>query len=157
MNIQERKNLAFRLISAFLILCDLGFVGFVCSYVFVTKNQNQLVSIIACVAAALMMIFEIVFILRGWKKDSAMYKIAFNHNQTINNVPLIAVSVFCVFGIGLIVMGTLLNVLKHYEPNLSASLSILEIAVYLVTNCLIYYLYVFMFKKREVNLKDLIK
>ena len=34
---------------------------------------------------------------------------------------------------------------------------IMAIAVYLMVNCLVYYLFVIMFKKRELNLKDLIK
>ena len=103
------------------------------------------------------MIFEIIFILKGWKKESQIYKIAFNTNERINNVPLIAISVFFVFGLGLIILSTLLNVYKHYEPNISTSFSILNIAIYLVINCLIYYLYCFMYKKREVNLRSLIK
>ena len=157
MNIEERKNLTFRLVSAFMILLDLGFDAYVASYLFVTPSQNQIVSIVACLFAAVMMIFEIIIILRGWKKESAMYKIAFNPNGRVNNVPLIAVSIFCAFGVGLIIMGSLLNVMKHVEPNVSSSLSILVIAVYLVTNCLIYYFYCLMFKKREVKLEDLIK
>ena len=157
MNIEERRNLAHRLTSASLILLNLGFVGYCLYFIATSPSQNQIISIIACVFAALMMIFEIVLLLKGGKKESALYKIAFNPNGNINNVPLIAVSVFCFFGVGLIVLGTLLNVLKHVEPNISSSLVILLVAVYLVSNCLIYYLYCIMFKKREFKLEDLLK
>ena len=157
MNAAERKIVSFRLISSFMILLNLGFAAFVMYYNIVTVTKNQTVNIVSCVFSSLLMIFEIVFILRGWKKESQIYKIAFNRNERINNVPLIMVSVFFVMGLGLILLSTLLNVYKHFEPNISTSFSILNIAIYLCVNCLIYYLYCFMYKKREVNLKSLIK
>ena len=157
MNAAERKIVSFRLISSFLILLNLGFAIFVMYYSIINISQNQTVNIVSCVFSSLLMIFEVIFILKGWKKESQMYKIAFNTNERINNVPLIAISVFFVFGLGLIILSTLLNVYKHFEPNISTSFSILNIAIYLVVNCLIYYLYCLMYKKREVNLRSLIK
>ena len=157
MNASERKIVTFRLISSFMILLNLGFTIFVMYYSITNISQNQTVNIVSCVFSSLLMIFEIIFILRGWKKESQIYKIAFNTNERINNVPLIAISVFFAFGLGLIILSTLLNVYKHFEPNISTSFSILNIAIYLVINCLIYYLYCLMYKKREVNLRSLIK
>lgn len=157
MNVSERKIVTFRLISSFMILLNLGFTIFVMYYSITNISQNQTVNIVSCVFSSLLMIFEIIFILRGWKKESQIYKIAFNTNERINNVPLIAISVFFVFGLGLIILSALLNVYKHFEPNISTSFSILNIAIYLVINCLIYYLYCLMYKKREVNLRSLIK
>ena len=153
----ERRNIAYRLTSSFIILLNLSFVGYCLAFICTSPNQNQIISIIACIFAALMMIFEIVILLKGWKKELALYKICFNPNDNINNVPLVAVSVFATFGVGLIVLGTLLNIFKHEEPNISSSLVILIVAVYLVSNCLIYYLYVLMFKKRKFKLEDLLK
>ena len=157
MNAAERKIVSFRLISSFMILLNLGFAIFVMYYSITNISQNQTVNIVSCVFSSLLMIFEVIFILKGWKKESQMYKIAFNTNERINNVPLIVISVFFVFGLGLIILSTLLNVYKHFEPNISTSFSILNIAIYLVVNCLIYYLYCLMYKKREVNLRSLIK
>lgn len=157
MNASEKKIVTFRLISSFMILLNLGFTIFVMYYSITNISQNQTVNIVSCVFSSLLMIFEIIFVLRGWKKESQIYKIAFNTNESINNVPLIAISVFFVFGLGLIILSALLNVYKHFEPNISTSFSILNIAIYLVINCLIYYLYCLMYKKREVNLRSLIK
>ena len=157
MNFQERKNVIFRLISAAAILLVLGYDVYIAIYIFGSHNKNQVVSSIGCCLAALMMIFEIYIILRGWKKENGLYKICFNPNDKINNVPLIAVSVFGVFGIGLIILGVLLNVMKHEEPYITSSLIIILVAIYLVTNVLIYYFYVIMFKKREIKLEDFIK
>ena len=153
----ERRNLAYRLTSSFIILLNLGFDGFCMAFILMSPSENQVVSIIACIFAALMMIFEIVLFLRGGKKELALYKIAFNPNDNINNVPLVAVSVFAAIGVGFIVLGSLLNVYRHVEPNISSSFVILLVAVYLVSNCIIYFLFCLMFKKRKFKLEDLLK
>lgn len=157
MNFQERKNLIFRLISTTMLAGVLGFDIYVFIYIVLHKSSNQIISIIGCVFAFLMILFESILLLRGWTKESALYKIAFNPNQKLNNVPFIAVIIATLFGLGFIILGTLLNVLKHEEPFITSSFVILIIATYLLTNCLIYFLYCFMFKKREINLKDFIK
>lgn len=157
MNSSERKVVTFRLISAFLLLLSLGFVGYVFSYVIMTDSSNKVVSIITCVVASLFMILEIIGVLYRWRKESYLYRIAFNNNETINNIPLIPIGIFFLFGTGLIIMGAVLNVTKDSEPFISTSLIVIAVGLYVVLNCFIYYLYVFMYKKREVNLKDLIK
>lgn len=157
MNSSERKVVTFRLISAFLILLSLGFVGYVFSYVIMTDSSNKVVSIITCVVASLFMVLEIIGVLYRWRKESYLYRIAFNNNETINNIPLIPIGIFFLFGTGLIIMGAVLNVTKDSEPFISTSLIVIAVGLYVVLNCFIYYLYVFMYKKREVNLKDLIK
>lgn len=157
MNFQERKNVIFRLISSAMILLTFGFDIFIAIYVFSTKSRNQIMAAVGCILAGLMMIFEIFIILRGWRKENGLYKIIFNPNDKINNVPLIAVSIFALFGVGLIILGTLLNIYRHEEPFITSSFIILLVAVYLIVNTLIYYLYAIMFKKREIKLEDFIK
>ena len=157
MNFRERKNVLFRLISATLVLGSLGFDIFVLIYVFTHKSNNQIVSAIGCILAALMMIFECVLLLRGWNKENALYKIAFNPNEKLNNVPFIAVCVATVFGTGLTILGSLLNVLKHEEPFITSSFVIILVAIYLLVNCLIYFLFCIMYKKRKIKLEDFIK
>lgn len=157
MNFVEKKNLIFRLVAIFLIFLDLGFAGFVCSHVFVVWTQNQIISIVAVVFAALMMIFEVVILFKGWNKENSLYKIAFNQNGRLNNVAFTAVIVFTVLGVGLTLLGTLLNIIAHYEPNISISYVILTASIFLLTNCIIYYIYCLMFRIREIDLKDFIK
>ena len=157
MNFQERKNLIFRLISVLLISGALVFDIFIAIYIFSHKSSNQIVSGIGCILAALMMIFESILILRGWAKENVLYKIAFNPNGKLNNVPFIAVWVATVFGVGLTILGSLLHYFRHEEPFITSSYVILLVAIYLLVNCLSYFLYCFMFKKREIKLEDFIK
>ena len=145
-NIIERRNLTY-----------LGFVAYVLSFVFRSPSQNQTLTLIGCFFAATLMMIEIFLLLRGGKKDIELYKVFFNPNGRINNIPVVFFSVFCGLGVGFVVLGTCLYFLKHFEPNLTISLFILVVAVYLISNCLIYYLFLIMFKKREFKLEDLIK
>ena len=157
MNVLERRNLTYRILASLVILLNLGFVGFCMSYVAVTPTRDQTITLIGCVFAAVLMIGEIVLLLRGGKQEPLLYKVFFNPNGRLNNVPLVFISVFCVIGVGLLLLGTLLNVFRHFEPNITISLFVLLVAVYLISNCLIYYLFCIMFKKKEFKLEYLIK
>lgn len=157
MNIEERRNLTFRLIAISIVILNIGFVVWTCVHLFTTESQNQIISIIAAIFAFLMMVFEIVIFIRGKTKESALYKIAFNPNGNINNVPLFALGVFSLFGIGFLVLGSILYVAKPGEPYTTSALTILTVAVYLLSNIIIYFLYVWMFRKRPFSVKDLLK
>ena len=157
MNFIERKNLGFRLGAVFALMLNLGFDIFALIYVIQFASEHKIISIIACIFAALLMIFESVLLLMGGKKESALYKIAFNPNGRLNNVPFFGVLIFTIFGLGLLILGIILNVVTHYEPNVSISFIILVVAVYLVTNCLIYDSYCLLFRNRKIRLEDFIK
>ena len=157
MNFIERKNLGFRLAAVFAILLNLGFDIFAFIYIYKFANENKILSMIACLFAALLMIFESVLLLMGGKKESALYKIAFNPNGRLNNVPFFGVLIFTFFGVGLTILGIILNVVTHYEPNVSISFIILVVSAYLLTKCLIYEFYCLLFKNRKIKLEDFIK
>lgn len=153
----ERRNILYRLLSVGLILCSLGLDAFAFIKVLEFNATDKILTLVALVMAAVFTILEIVVILKGWKKDSNLYKIAFNENMTINNFPLIAVSVGSAFGLGLLIMSVVVYFTREEMNTKNAMIIIMAIAVYLMVNCLVYYLFVIMFKKRELSLKDLIK
>ena len=158
MNVQERKNLTYRLFAALILIINVGMI----SYAFVTvlsEEKDQLfLDVLTLCVTSLFLVFELVMILRGWKKESNLFKIGFNDNGKLNNVPLIAVIVGNAFGLGLLGLGVAVYFVKYDDVTTRTSmLVILSVAIYLITNCLIYYLYILMFRKREVRLEDLIK
>ena len=157
MNFIERKNLGFRLVAIFALMLNLGFAIFAFIYIYQFAAEHKVLSMVACLFASLLMIFESILLIMGGKKESALYKIAFNPNGRLNNVPFFGVFIFTLFGLGLLILGTILNVVTHYEPNISISYVILVVAIYLVTNCLIYDFYCFLFKNRKIKLEDFIK
>ena len=158
MNISERKNLIYRLLASAILLISAGMIIYSFIVVFKVEHEQLLLDVITLSTAFFFLIVELFFILKGGKKESNLYKIGFNDNGKLNNVPLIAVIVGAVFGLGLIGLGVSVYFVRYEEVTIRTSmLIILSVAVYLLTNCLIYFLYILMFKKREVRLEDLIK
>lgn len=158
MNYEERKNLTHRILATLILLISAGMIVF--TFITIIKiEKNQLfLDILTLSLTSLFLIGEIVLILRGGKKESALYKICFEPNGLINSFPLIAVGVGCLFGLGLVGLGVSVYFVRFNEVTIRTSmLVILSVATYLITNCFIYFLYVLMFKKRDVDLKNLIK
>lgn len=158
MNISERKNLIYRLLATAILLISAVMIIYTFVVVFSVERQQLLLDVVTLSTASFFLLVEIFFILKGGKKESNLYKIGFNDNGKLNNVPLIAVMIGTVFGLGLIGLGISVYFVRYDEVTIRTSmLVILSVAVYLVTNCLIYYLYILMFRKQEVRLEDLIK
>lgn len=158
MNFKERKNLLYRILACLILLITAGMIAF--SFITVIKiEEKQLVlDVITLSLTSLFLVLEIILILKGGKKESILDKIAFEPNRLVNHVPLIAVIVGNAFGLGLIFLGISVYFKRFDEVTIRTSmLVIMSVAVYLVTNCLIYYLYLIMFKKRETKLEDFIK
>ena len=157
MNFEEKKNVIYRLIACFLLLIPLSIIVFGLVHLFKTLAEGYIISIIAFMLTGAFLLLEIVVILRGWKKENSLYKIAFNENQKINNVPLVAVIVGTLFGIGLTALAISVYFIRDTEPIKTSMIVVLSIASYLLVNCVIYFIYVFMFKKRPINLRNFIK
>ena len=156
MNYSEKRNILYRLISVGLILISLGLDAYAMYMVILFNAEDKILSIIALALAAAFTILEITVILKGWKKDSNLFKIAFNENRNINNVPLVAVFVGTLFGLGLGIMSVVIYLARGEVNIKNAMLIIMAIAVYLLVNCLVYYLFLLFFKKRDLSIKELI-
>ena len=157
MNFEEKKNVIFRLVACFLLLAPLSIIVLGLIHVFQVLADGYIISIIALMLTASFLMLEFVVILKGWKKENSLYKIAFNENQNINNVPLVAVIVGTVFGVGLLALSISVYFIRNTEPFKTSMLVVLSIASYLLVNCIIYFIYVIMFKKRPLNLRNFIK
>lgn len=157
MNFEEKKNVIFRLVASFLLLIPLTFIVLGLIHVFQVLAEGYIISIIAFMLTGAFLLLEMVVILKGWKKESSLYKIAFNENQNINNVPLVAVIVGTVFGSGLLALSISVYFLRNFEPFKTSMIVVLSIASYLLINCIIYFIYILVFKKRPLDLRKFIK
>ena len=157
MNFEEKKNVIFRLIACFLLLIPFTLMILGLIHVLKTLAEGYIISIIALMLSMAFLTLEFVVILKGRKKESTLYKIAFNENDHINNVPLIAVGIGTALGIGLLALSISVYFLRNSEPFKSSMLVVLSIATFLLVNCVIYYIYLIMFKKRPLNLRNFIK
>lgn len=157
MNISERKIVLFRLISSIILLIPLGLAGLSCYLIFSANPEEMVLLIISLVAVSAFDIFEIILMLKGWKNESNLYKIAFNTNGSINNVPIFAVGAGTLFGVGLTSLGTIVYFVRDEITIKCSMLVVLTVGAYLLLNCIIYFIYLIMYKKRELDLRDLIK
>ena len=157
MNIIERKNVAYRLAAAGLLLTNIGRAVFSLIMIFKFNYSDVILSVITIILTGAISLAQGIFIVKGGKKESYLYKIAFNDNKKINTAPLIAVIVGTILSITLLVLSIVLWSTKVNPKELISSLVIMCVALYLLVNCVIYYFYVYLFKDRPINLKDFIK
>lgn len=157
MNKIEKRNLIYRIIAASFLTIFLVALSLVFVKVIILSPEAIILDYIAFILTALFAVLQIIFILKGWKKDSHLYDIAFNKNETRNNVPFIAVIVGTVISLTLTIMAVILY-FQRSEIEIKCNLLIIGvISLYLLTNCLIYYTYLILFRKRTFKLEDLIK
>ena len=157
MDIAHRKNLIYRLVAGLLVFFSGAMAGFSIYSIMTGESKSKVLPYIACGVVLLFVLFEAVLLWKGGKKDLALNKISFNENRTINTVPLIAVFVGTAFGLGLLILCLVLYFTREGEPYRTSSLVILSIVTYLLANCLVYFLDLIVFKKREVDLQKMIR
>lgn len=88
---------------------------------------------------------------------SHLNKIAFNENEKLNTVPIFAVSIGMAIAIVLLSLGLSVFFIKDNLTIKCAMLVVSSVGGYLLANCIAYFVYLILFRKREVNLKDFIK
>ena len=157
MNIEKRKNLSYRLVAAFLLLISVGLVVFATIETINFNYDELILALVALIFTGVLGLAEAGFILKGWTKESYLYKIAFQENKKINNIPLIAVSIGTVVSFVLLGLSLYVWFTRNDTKALVSVLVIMSVSVYLLANCLIYFFYAILFKDRPVNLRALLK
>ena len=157
MNIYERKCVTYRLFAGLLLLTNIGLAVFSMIMVFKFNYNDIILSSITIALTGLIALAQAIFIVRGWKKDSALYKIVFTENRKVNTAPLIAVIVGTAISFTLLGLSIYIWFVKANPKDLISSLVIMCVAVYLLVNCIIYYFYLYLFRERPINLRDFIK
>lgn len=157
MNIAERKHVLFRIIASIGLLLSVAVVIFGMIMIVGSTSQDKTLAMFACGLAGAFTLLEMVVILKGWKKDISLYKIAFNDNGHVNNVFAIAVGVATALGLALSITSFTLFIINKAEPFTTSCLVILSIGFFLLINCLIYYIFIIMFRKRELKIEDFAK
>ena len=156
-NFQERRTLLYRFIGSFLLILSLGLTIFSVVYTIIKQPGDMAIALITTILTSLFTILQIIFILKGWKKESNLNKIAFNENEKLNTVPIFAVSIGMAIAIVLLSLGLSVFFIKDNLTIKCAMLVVSSVGGYLLANCITYFVYLILFRKREVNLKDFIK
>ena len=158
MNIRVRKILTFRWVAALFLLMSIGLSSFALAKVIMSKPEKL---IIDCIALGLVIAFaigQIILILRGWKKESHLIDIAFNTDYTVNKLALVLVIIGTTIAVGLNILTIVVLCTRDNTPAVINSMFIImSISTYLLLNCCSYFLFVILFKKRELTLEDYAK
>ena len=157
MHVQERKNILFRIIAVLLLFVSVGLVIFIFFQVFTFNPEGKIIDIVALISLALFCSFEMFLLIKGGVKESNLQKIAFEEKGRVNQMGIVIVLIGTLFGLTLTVLCTTLYFIKEDITAKINSLIILAIGLYLLINCIIYFIYLLMFRKREVSLIDLSK
>ena len=158
MKAEENKNLLNRIITSLILLTSIGLSSFSLYNIFTLSPENKTLDLVALFAVIFFCLFEIVVIMRRWKKESYMYKIAFDEKgDHFNTVALIAVIIGTIFGAGISIIGLYLFLTRTDIQTKCNVLIILSIGYYLFINCVCYYIYILTFRKKPFKIEDLIK
>lgn len=153
----ERKNVLYRLFSGIILLTDIGLSVFSLIMIFKFEYSDIILSTITIILTGLISVAQAIFILKGWGKESNLYKIVYTENKKVNTAPLIAVIVGTALSVTLLSLSIALWYIRVNPKDLISALVIMCVSLYLLDNCLIYYFYLYLFKDRPINLKDFIK
>ena len=155
---EENRNLLNRIITSLILLTSIGLSSFSIVQVFQQMPENKTLDLVALFAVSFFCLFEIVVIMRRWKKESYMYKIAFDEKgDHFNTVALIAVIIGTIFGAGITAISLYLFLTREDVLTKCNVLVILSIGYYLFINCICYYIYILTFRKKPFKIEDLIK
>lgn len=158
MNRRIRKIKIYRFVSTVLLFFSVGLTGFCISQVILNRSENTILNLIALSLTATFAIAQVVFILRGGKKESHLLDIAFNTDGTINKVFLIFVLLGTALGFGLDILTIVVLLTRTNTTSVICSMFIImAIATYLLLNCFIYLVFCYLFRKRELTLEDYAK
>lgn len=158
MNIRVRKIISYRLIAAILLFLSIGLSSFVTYKVISLKPEKIVLDIIALSLTIAFAIAQIILIIHGKKKESHLLDIAFNTDNTANKLALVIVIIGSLLGIALDILAIVVLCTSADTIAIMCSmLIILSISTYLLMNCVIYFAFLILFRKRKLTLEDYAK
>ena len=158
MNIRVRKIRLYRIIAVALLLVALGLITYVIAKVIISKPEKIILHMIALSLTAAFAIGQMVLIASGKNKESKLLDIAYNSDNTVNKVALVAVLVGTSLGVGLDILTLVVIFTRNNTVEVMCSMFIImAIATYLLLNCLIYLVFTLIFRKKELTLEDYAK
>ena len=152
MNIEIRKTITYRILAIIFISLSIGLGAFSMYKTIALKPDDMTLILIAIIVTIGFAILQIILFIKSWKKAPMLEKIVFNENQRINTIPIFAVSFGLITAIALISLGISVYFIR---PDLTIKCSMLVVSTiggYLLANCLIYFVYLIIFRKREFNI-----
>lgn len=144
---KEKLDLLFRLILSGLLMVTFGLISYSFAFIFINAVEDKILSIIALVVICIFALFELVVTILKIHHPFGIEKTAFTSRGNINPIPMISMVLIAIIGLGFTIPGLVLFLIKNDAAIKSYSLVILSMGVFILVNCVFYFLYVLSFKK----------
>lgn len=144
---KKSLHLIMRLILVALILVPLGVIAFSISFIFINQISDLILSLIALFFISSFALVELVITLVRINKPMGLEKTVFTSSEKINPIPLIGVILIALIGLAFTIPGIVLYFVNSDLSIKSYSLVILSLGIYILNNCVFYFLFVLSFNK----------
>lgn len=150
------KNLIFRISTSVACLMSMALSVYLFVLCFLNESETstwfQMVAIGVCFVFALT---ELIIVLKNIKKELLIEYVIFNENKSINKVGLSIVIIFTLLSLGLSIMCIVFMCGVAWSSDAYyASVVILSCTFFLFVNCILYYLYILLFRLRKFGIDD---
>lgn len=148
---QSKKNLIYRLTLSMLILVCFFANGYAFGMLTRFQPEDFIFSCIVVAVFTLFAGFELTLTLINIKKEPSLKKITYTERGYFNFIPFIAITLGTLIGLGLFLTGIILYFVKNEMSIRCNSLVVLIVGLYLLVNCIAYYLYILLNRKKEAH------
>lgn len=154
---EQKKNLIFRLISSGMCLISIGISIYLFCICMLSQTEESLwFHMVGIAASAILALVEMIILFKNIKKELIIEYIIFNDNKTINKMGLVVVIIMTIIGLGLSIMSIcFICGFAWDEVSYYAAVVILSCSLLLFLNCILYYIYILMFREHKLTLDDL--
>ena len=144
----SKKNVIYRISLITLLLVSFLLNGFTFGILTKYQPEDYIFSCVVIAFVTLFALFELIMTVIHFSKEPSLKKITYTERGHFNFIPLIAVGLGTLIALGLSITGVCLYFINDDITIKSNSLVILAVGFYLLINCVIYYLFVLINKKR---------
>lgn len=154
----KRKTIIFRLLTALSLVLSLPYLISMIVLLFQEQESDGLFGQLSLIIIAAFTLAEIIILLKNIKKELLLFQIAFNENKAVNKVPLIIANVLLVLSLAIFLTGMIISLKQDTAPELLTAGRVLgPIGLIAFLNCLIYDIYVILYRQRRFRIEDLLK
>lgn len=155
----KNKNIVFRLTFGLLTLLVSALTIFFFIKTLEINNENEYtINLIGLGGIAFFALIEAILMFKNITKQIIFHSIIFNeHNNTINWPAFIVANIGLTIGITLETVSLVLLFTSNNLTVTSSSMVLIPLAAFIILNCVIYDLYLLLYKERKMKITDLLK
>ena len=155
-NHNYKKNILSRVLSSILLLIPLV-ISTLLLILIVPKNEetDYIVNVLSLAILIFFTILEIFILLKNLKKDPIILSLMYNSNDTINTGALVITNVILLIALSISVASGIIY-FNSTDINIqNACIILFPMAIYTLINCLLYNLYLLIYRYKKFSLEDL--